>query len=181
MDMTRLFSRTKAPLVCGAFFLLVVSAAAPSFAASSATSTSPVGVIGGVSWSKGNHELIPQAHGMAFRGAKRTAAPGGSGLLTYHCCGPVMHANKTYAIYWLPSGSTMSSNYQSLVNRYFTDVAAASGATDNVYAVETQYYDQTSSNGPKTYVQYNSTFGGSTVATRAFPSNGCSIWASRSA
>src|SRR5436305_74643 len=78
--------------------------------------------------------------------------------------GPVMHASTTYAIYWIPNGSTVSANYESLVNQYFADVAAASSRADNVYSAATQYYDTA---GP---INYQSTFGGSYVDTTPFPS-----------
>lgn len=78
--------------------------------------------------------------------------------------GAVMHASTTYAIYWIPSGYSVSTNYESLVNQYFADVAAASNHADNVYSAATQYYD---SGGP---IDYRSTFGGSYVDTTPFPS-----------
>lgn len=92
---------------------------------------------------------------------------GAGGNLAYHG-GPVMHTNKTYAIYWVPSGSSVSSNYESLINRFFTDVAADSGKTSNVYYSDAQYTDGTGS------AAYSSTFAGSTVDTNALPANGCS-------
>jgi len=85
--------------------------------------------------------------------------------LEYHG-GPVMRINKTYAIYWQPAGYSVSANYKTLIDRYFSDVAAASGANTNVYSVETQYYDTT---GP---IAYSSTFGGSVTDTTPFPANG---------
>lgn len=78
--------------------------------------------------------------------------------------GTVMHASTTYAIYWIPSSYSVSTNYESLVNQYFADVAAASNHADNVYSAATQYYD---SAGP---IDYRSTFGGSYVDTTPFPS-----------
>ena len=79
--------------------------------------------------------------------------------------GTVMHASTTYAIYWIPSGFSVSANYESLVNQYFADVAAASNHADNVYSAATQYYD---SAGP---INYSSTFAGSYVdTTTPFPS-----------
>ena len=61
------------------------------------------------------------------------------------------------------------SDYESTINQYFTDVAAASGATDNVYSVMTQYYAQT----PAThYITYDQTFGGSYVDSNSFPASG---------
>ncbi len=92
----------------------------------------------------------------------------GSGPVVYHG-GEVMPTNTTYAIYWVPSGFFFADpNYESLIDRYFTDVAAASGSQSNVYSVPTQYY------GTSTTVQYQSTFGGAYVDTTAFPSpNNC--------
>lgn len=83
----------------------------------------------------------------------------------------VMRANTTYAIYWMPSGSTCDAiscaAYEAGVNQYFTDVAHASGRSDNVYSAATQYYDAT---GP---ISYSSSFAGSYVDTRSFPASGC--------
>jgi hypothetical protein len=96
-------------------------------------------------------------------GARRVVA---SGPLVYHG-GPVMRTNKTFAIYWVPSGRSMVSGYRSTINRYLRDVAADSGGTRNVYSTLTQYSDTTGG------IAYSQTFGGSTTATRPFPSNGC--------
>ena len=91
----------------------------------------------------------------------------GSGPVVYHG-GEVMPTNTTYAIYWVPTGFSVSADYESLINRYFSDVAAASGTQSNVYSVAAQYY------GSSTTVQYQSTFGGAYVDTTAFPSpNNC--------
>jgi hypothetical protein len=78
-----------------------------------------------------------------------------------------MHTNKTYAIYWVPSGYTMQSGYSNLINQYFTDVAADSGKTSNVYYTGTQYSDGSG------YVQYSSSFGGSYTDTSPLPASGC--------
>src|SRR5437763_8210761 len=51
------------------------------------------------------------------------------------------------------------SAYEATINRYFTDVAAANGATDNVYSVATQYSG----------IQYDETFGGSYVDGNPYP------------
>src|SRR4051812_47382229 len=60
--------------------------------------------------------------------------------LTYHG-GAVMHTNKTYAIYWVPAGESVSTNYRTLVDGYFQNVAADSGKTTNVYATSAEYTD----------------------------------------
>jgi hypothetical protein len=92
----------------------------------------------------------------------------GAGNLSYHG-GPVMHTNKTFAIYWVPSGYSVSANYQSVITKYFRDVAASSGSTSNVYYSTTQYYDNTGGN-----ILHSSTFGGAYLDTSAFPASGCS-------
>src|SRR3954452_10975282 len=92
---------------------------------------------------------------------------GGAGSLTYHG-GPVMHTNKVYAIYWVPSGFTVSSGYQSIINGFFQNVAADSGKTSNVYWSDTQYSDGAGA------IASSSSWGGSYVDTSALPANGCS-------
>jgi hypothetical protein len=97
-------------------------------------------------------------------GAPHAAAgPAGTSNLTYHG-GPVMRTNTTYTIFWSPGGA-ISSTYQSLINGYFQNVADASGASSNVYASDTQYYDNTGS------IAYQSHFGGTYVDTSAIPNN----------
>jgi hypothetical protein len=89
----------------------------------------------------------------------------GSGNLVNHG-GPVMATNKTYAIYWQPNGYAYGAGYTSTINQFFTDVAADSGKTTNVYAVATQYSS----------IQYSSSFGGSVTVTAPFPASGCPIY-----
>src|SRR5581483_7249122 len=91
----------------------------------------------------------------------------GYGTLRYHG-GPVEHTNKVYAIYWVPSGYTMESGYSSVINQFFTDVAADSGKSTNVYYTGTQYSDGSG------HVQYSSSFAGSYTDTDALPASGCS-------
>jgi hypothetical protein len=91
----------------------------------------------------------------------------GAGQLQYHS-GPVMHTNTSYAIYWVPSGYSVSSDYESLIDRFFTDVAADSGKTSNVYYSDTQYSDGSGK------ISYSSHFGGYVVDTNPFPASGCS-------
>ena len=94
---------------------------------------------------------------------------GAGGNLAYHG-GKVLLTNKTVAIYWSPSGALGSgSSYAGLINRYFGDVAAASGTTGNVYAVETQYY-----NASNQHIAYSSSFTGAVYDTNPYPASGCS-------
>ena len=92
----------------------------------------------------------------------------GAGNLRYHG-GPVQLTNTTYAIYWVPSGYSISSDYSSVINQFFNDVAADNGKTSNVYYSDTQYY-----NSSNQHIAYNSHFAGSVVDTNPFPASGCS-------
>lgn len=100
----------------------------------------------------------------------------GSGQLVYHSGGSVQTGtHNTYAIYWNPGGKgSFSSGYQSTINGYFADVAAASvaGATNNVYESDTQYYQTIG--GKTTHITFAEQFGGSAAPTDALASNGCS-------
>jgi len=75
--------------------------------------------------------------------------------------GPVIHAGTMYLIYWLPPGFFMSPAYQTLINRYFTDV----GATP-LFNIVTQYPD---GSGPPLNA---STLGGTWVDTASYPRAG---------
>ncbi|HEX8975932.1 MAG TPA: hypothetical protein VF781_05410 [Solirubrobacteraceae bacterium] len=100
------------------------------------------------------------------RGAAGLSLLGGSGNLQYNG-GPVMHSDANYAIYWEPSGYSTSATYKSIINSYFSNVGAASGATTNDYSVTTQYYDSAGN------IAYSASNGGSTVDTTPYPSSGC--------
>ena len=83
--------------------------------------------------------------------------------------GPVLHSNRTHAVFWAPVGSglTFEPGYESLIETFLTDVAADSHRTTNVYGLSGQYSD---AGGP---AAYDSTYGGAVVATDPLPSNGC--------
>jgi hypothetical protein len=137
------------------------------------------GGTGSGSWHAPIAGVVPHASAPHALGAIGAATPNPTGplvLQTQPCvisslCW-VMRTNTVYAIYWMPSGSTCDAvtcaTYETGINRYFTDVAGASGRTDNVYSVATQYYDAT---GP---ISYSSTFGGSYVDTTSTFPNDCS-------
>jgi hypothetical protein len=88
--------------------------------------------------------------------------------VTYHG-GWVMRTNTTYAIYWVPPGYTCGDSdptcvdYEIGINRYFRDVAAASGSNSNVYSVDTEYYDDTGA------IAYQSTFAHAAIDHDPFP------------
>ena len=147
--MSRLFARSLTPRVAGGFVLLVaVVAVVVSSQLQAAHAAGP---------------MLPSHIGGVVPTVGRQVQ--GSGDLINHG-GPVMTTNKTYAIYWVPSGSSMPSGYQSTISQFFTDVAHDSGMSSNVYASDTQYSS----------IQYSSVFGGSTVDTTAFPGNGCPVY-----
>lgn len=91
----------------------------------------------------------------------------GTNNLTYHG-GKVLLTNRTVAVYWVPAGYSVATGYNQTIDRYFNDVAAVKNATDNVYAVETQYYD-----GTGRAIANQSTFGGSVSDTSPYPASGC--------
>jgi hypothetical protein len=120
-------------------------------------------------------DSLPHARAPHAFGARADASPNDVDLNTQPCDSAnwcwVMRTNTVYAIYWMPPGSSCDAvscaRYENTVNRYFTDVAAASGSNTNVYSDDTQYYDATGK------IAYDSTFGGSYVDTSAFPAKGC--------
>ena len=101
--------------------------------------------------------------------APQTAGEGpeaATGNMTWHG-GPVMHSSDVYAIYWAPPGYSYQAGYDSAIAQYFTDVAADSGKTSNVYAVNAQYGDGAGS------ALYLSSFKSSLTDTNAYPASGC--------
>jgi len=99
--------------------------------------------------------------------SKNASHSSSGGNLVYHG-GSVMHSNRTYAIYWEPSGSTVTPSYNQTISTFLADVAADSGKTSNVYYSNSQYTDGGGA------AAYASTYGGSVVDTTPFPANGCS-------
>jgi hypothetical protein len=171
-------------LVIGAASLLLIPALASSAAHQSRHSTG-IGPLGAVpphvDGKTVGHLTSPVAGKRVHAAAAGNAASGPTKAdnLTYGNAdqldpntdegGPVMHSSKVYAMYWVPAGYSQSSNYQTLINRFFTDVAADSGTGGNVYSTLQQYYDTTGG------IEYSASWGGSAVDTNAFPSDGCDI------
>ena len=93
--------------------------------------------------------------------------------------GPVLSTNTAGGltvtpIFWLPGGGQYAfpDRYESIIDGYIANVAAASRSTDNVYSVATEYYDKVA--GKRTFLTYSIRAGTPIVDTQAFPSNGCS-------
>jgi hypothetical protein len=113
----------------------------------------------------------PPIMGLASDISSRTAGPflsARAANLPYGG-GPVLHSNHSHLIFWQPAGSGLSyePGYQTLIERFLQNVAAASHRTDNVYGLTGQYTD---SHGPAAYA---STYGGAVLATDRLPPNGC--------
>jgi hypothetical protein len=76
-------------------------------------------------------------------------------------------------IYWVPRGGGYSfpPGFESTINRFIANVAAASGRTDNVFSVATEYYGEQF--GARVPVRYSMRAGSALIDTDAFPHNGC--------
>lgn len=108
--------------------------------------------------------------------APKTSNPAkGTPPLLYHG-GPMMMTASTgplvvTPIYWSPSAHTISSSYSSPITQYFTDVAAASGQTSNVFSVANEY------NGTNGQISYSTKLGAPITDTSALPASGCTLTA----
>ena len=100
--------------------------------------------------------------------------------LRYHL-GSVLHSHRVYIIYWQPSNGSDPDKqvsafpigpptYQTVINAYMANVAAADGALDNVYSVATQYSDNVG------FAGYGVSFPAQQppLDTDALPASGCS-------
>jgi PKD domain len=86
------------------------------------------------------------------------ANPGGS---------PVLHQNSTYAIFWDPDYLYLDP-WVEVIDRFFQNMATASGSLKSVFAVDTQYTDKTDKPA-----SYKSAFLGSYADKAPYPSAGC--------
>ena len=99
-------------------------------------------------------------------GQLSNAAPASGSL--YYNGGPIMSQNKSYTIFWQPSGYSFPSGYINNINQYFKDLQATQGSNTNTYDNATQYY-QENSDGTKTYVQNKVSLAGTTIDTDPLP------------
>jgi hypothetical protein len=111
-------------------------------------------------------------HAMKVKNAAATKFARTSNM-SYHN-GPVMQSTSTtYAIFWEPatlqngSATSVSSTFNSLVQRYFGDVGGS-----GLYQNNTQYYQI--SGGVTQYIVQSSTLGGVYVDTSPYPASACS-------
>jgi hypothetical protein len=150
--------------------ILVLAVLALAATASSGTAASParaplLGVVPHTGAPRGLHPLATAIPNDVFL----QESPCSLTSLPQPCW--TMRTNTAYAIYWVPSGFAVGTNYESLINRYLADVAASSGSLTNVYSVATQYFDSAAA------IHYQSSFGGAFVDTDPFPARGCTATA----
>jgi hypothetical protein len=107
--------------------------------------------------------------------ATKTAgvAANGEPPLVWHG-GAVMGTNETgrlvvTPIFWNPPGYTMTSSYKSLITRYLSDVARASGSNSNIFSVAAEYY------GTDGQVRYDIKLGAPVNDTDPLPPSGCTV------
>ena len=86
------------------------------------------------------HGIAPASIRGSVAAAHLHAQAAATGQLSYNG-GPVLHSSAPYLIFWTPSGESMPAGSESLMQRYFTDVAAAGGSSANVYGVARQFTD----------------------------------------
>lgn len=143
------------PLLGLVAFLAILLAPVTSYAATSARSAKPS--TSHVFPSRRNPSA-GSAHISAFSAASAASAVGP--VLTYHG-GPVMAGTThVYAIFWEPPTGSVSANYNSLINRYFSDVGG-SPLYQNL-----RQYTQTGNAFPA-----NAVLAASWVDTGAYPAN----------
>jgi hypothetical protein len=70
-------------------------------------------------------------------------------------------------VYWAPPGTKFPPGYESLINGYIANVAAASGSDNNVYSVDTEYYEVVG--GQPTHIRYRIAAGTPIVDTDRMP------------
>ena len=57
--------------------------------------------------------------------------------------GPVLQSSAPYLVYWDPSGNQTLAGWKPLLSQFLADSAADTTSSDNVNAVERQYWDGT--------------------------------------
>jgi hypothetical protein len=72
-------------------------------------------------------------------------------------------------IFWNPAGDSMTAAYKSLITTYLSDVAQASGRTDNVFSIASEY------SGTDGAIQYKVQLGTPVNDTSSLPASGCKL------
>ena len=91
------------------------------------------------------HPRVGGALGLVPSYSNTDIATGAPTAVVYNG-GAVMAANVTvHTVFWAPSGYSLTSGYEGLVQQFLTDASAASGTTSNVFSVLHQFGQQTGS------------------------------------
>ena len=72
-------------------------------------------------------------------------------------------------VFWNPAGFPMDPSYKQLITQYLSDVAQASGSTNNVFSVATQYQ------GTDGQIRYDIKLGTPINDTNPLPASGCTV------
>ena len=72
-------------------------------------------------------------------------------------------------VFWNPAGFPMDPSYKQLITQYLSDVAQASGSTNNVFSVATEY------NGTDGQIRYNIKLGTPINDANPLPASGCTV------
>jgi hypothetical protein len=72
-------------------------------------------------------------------------------------------------IFWNPAGFPMDASYKDLITQYLSDVAKASGRTNNVFSVSTEYQ------GTDGQIRYDIKLGIPINDTNPLPASGCTV------
>ncbi len=149
---------------------------APTAASAAASAGSPQPLDAG-GRSVRRHSVVKQGHSPAEGKGDGHYCNGCTPPLIYSG-GPVMDTSGPNGvtitpIYWIPDGSAtpFPDDYQTIINGYVTDVAAASGSTDNVYSINAEYFQTTG--GAQHAIAYQIKAGTPIVDTAPFPADGC--------
>ena len=122
----------------------------------------------------GVSRAVRRAAASQTSGATPPAGCTSSPCLSYTVGGaPVMHNPTLTPIFWQATGApaypTTPSDYVTTIDRFFTDLAADSGTSQNFYSVLTQYYDTVG--GTIDPISYSVTAGTPLTDTDAYPTD----------
>lgn len=147
-------NQVRYPVACVLILALLAAMPASAGAVVRSTASGPVSYL-----------PLEEAGVVGGAGPLGMTVPTGSPPLKWNG-GPVMTSQKSFAIFWSPSGFSFPAGYETAVTEYLENVAADSGLSTNVYSVSAQY------KGSNGHASYADTFGGSVVDADAYPSTG---------
>jgi hypothetical protein len=150
--------------------VLVIAISASGGSARAASSQADCAKVGGGTAGNGRFSGVITAVPVDAQCAGTSDAARGLPPLIWHG-GPLMGTTTTgitvTPIFWNPAGHEMTDSYKSIITKYLSDVAAASGSNDNVYSTMNEY---TGSNGR---ANYKMILGPAIDDTTALPADGC--------